>query len=134
MRALFVLFSMICAALAELNLEGNDQEVSVNLPEERILTGKPTTYKTWNGFTFTGKRAQAIHLLKARFTASASTYNGHSDGPLMSADLWANGAKYGVDNSRMPQMNNMADFISKNLNPLNVRSEHFFMTDLSKNY
>ena len=114
MRALLVLFSLVCAALAELDLESIDQE-------ERILNGLPTTYKTWNGFTFSGKRAQAIHLLKNRFTASASTYNGHSEGPLMSADLWANGAKYGVDNSRMPQMNNMADFISKNLNPLNVK-------------
>lgn len=121
MRLLVILLSLICATLAELNLEGTDQEVSENQLETRILNGFATTYKTWNGFTYTGKRAQAINLLKARFTASASTYNGHSDGPLMSADLWASGAKYGVDNSRMPQMNAMADFISKNLNPLNVR-------------
>lgn len=120
MMLVVILFSLACLTFGKLNFEGADQEVEVNLAEERILNGRPTTYTT-SGFTYKGKRAQALHLLKARFTASATTYKGHSVSPVMSADLWTQGARYGVNNSGMPKMNQLADFISKNLNGLNVR-------------
>ena len=117
---------MFCLTFGEMNIDEAYQELEENLPEERLLNGRPTSYTT-SGFTYKGKRAQALHLLKARFTASATTYKGHSVSPVMSTDLWTQGARYGVNNSRMPKMNALADFISKNLNALNIRLDtvHF---------
>ena len=115
-----LIFSLFCLTFGELNIGDSNQKQELNQAEERLLNGRPTTYTT-SGFTYKGKRAQALHFLKARFTASATTYKGHSVSPVMSSDLWTKGARYGVNNSQMPQMNAMADFISKNLNALNVR-------------
>jgi len=80
----------------------------------------PTSYGA-SGFTFTGRRAQVLHFLKARFTASATTYNGHSDGPLSSADLWTNGAASARDNSGVASMNQLADYVAANLGPLGIK-------------
>ena len=112
-----LIFFQFCLIYTELNVVDSNQE------EERlakIIASYPKTYKT-SGYTYKGKRAQVLHFLKARFTASATTYKGHSVSPVMSADLWTKGARYGVNNSRMPKMNAMAEFISKHLNTLNVR-------------
>jgi hypothetical protein len=79
----------------------------------------PTSYAT-SGYTFTGRRAQVLHFLRERFTASATTYSSHSNGPLGSADLWTAGARWAVDNRNMPQMNALADFIAANLRALST--------------
>jgi uncharacterized protein YbdZ (MbtH family) len=80
----------------------------------------PTSYSA-SGYTFVGKRAQTLHFLKDRFTASATTYASHSEGALSSADLWTRGAAYGNDNSGVASMNQMADYIAANRGQLGVK-------------
>jgi hypothetical protein len=58
--------------------------------------------------------------LKATFAASATTYAGHSGGPLASADLWTPGAVGARDNSGVASMNEMADYIAGNLANLGI--------------
>jgi uncharacterized protein YraI len=80
----------------------------------------PTTY-TANGHTFTDKKAQVLHFLKAKFTAIASTYNGHAEGATQSADLWTKGARYTVNNGEMESMNSLADYVAQNLKSLGLK-------------
>jgi len=84
------------------------------------VSSQPTSYTT-SGYTYTGKRAQTLNFLKARFTASATTYASHSEGALSSADLWTTGAAFGKDNSGVSGMNTLADYIAAHLNELGVK-------------
>jgi len=84
------------------------------------LGGYPTSYAT-SGYTYTGRRAQVLHFLKARFTASATTYASHSDGALSSSDLWTTGAAYSKDNSGVPAMNQLAEYCAANLGSLGLK-------------
>jgi len=83
------------------------------------LGSYPASYTT-SGYTYTGRRAQVLHFLKARFTASATTYASHSDGALSSSDLWTSGAAFGRDNGGMASMNSLADYCAGNLNSLGL--------------
>jgi len=73
--------------------------------------GSFPTSLTTNGYTYTGQKAQVLHFLKQRFGASATTYAGHSDGPLFSADLWAS----------VSGMNTVAEYVAANLGTLGIR-------------
>jgi len=81
---------------------------------------QPTSYAT-SGYTYTGRRAQTLHFLKSRFTASATTYSSHSEGALSSADLWTQGAANGKDNSGVGSMNQLADYIAAHFGELGVK-------------
>ena len=89
-------------------------------PSETDYSKYPTSF-TANGYTYSGKRSQVLHLLKAKFGLSASTYQSHSDGPTSSADLWCPGAIYAVDNSGMSCMNQLADYLAANLDKLGLK-------------
>jgi len=76
---------------------------------------------TTNGFTYTGRNAQALHFLRQRFRANPTTYASHSDGPTFSADLWTPGATGGRDNRNMASMNALAEYCASNQAALGLK-------------
>jgi len=80
----------------------------------------PTTYTT-SGYTYNGRKAQALHFLKQRFGANPTTYASHSDGPTNSADLWTAGAAGGRDTRNLASMNSLADYCAANTRSLGLK-------------
>ena len=76
-----------------------------------------------SGYRFTGWKATIINFLKRLFGATATTYAEHAGGPYGSVDLWAPygpGRMYGLNNSRVPEMDRRAGFLAKNLRSLSL--------------
>ncbi len=78
-------------------------------------------YEANNGYVYTGRRAQVLHHLKEQFGARATTYRGHAECPTCSADLWTRDARYGVNNTGLRSMNNLAEYIRANHSALGIR-------------
>ena len=91
------------------------------LPAAPIATGElamqPTTYTAkWDGATYSGWHAQVLHQLFAVVPGYATTYADHNRaGGGLSADLWADGAGYGTNNSGMQSMDMLAAYIATNM-------------------
>ncbi len=75
------------------------------------LSQYPTTYATPNGYVYTGRRAQVLHHLQEHFTTHVTTYASHADCPTCSADVWTPEARPGIDNSALPSMQALAEYI-----------------------
>jgi len=83
--------------------------------------GSYPTSLTTNGYTYSGRNAQALHFLRARFGANPTTYASHSDGPTHSADLWTAGASGGRDTRNLPAMNSLAEYCASNTRSLGLK-------------
>lgn len=85
-----------------------------------IASPSTTTYAA-NGYVYTGRRAQVLHHLQQRFGARITTYTSHTECPTCSADLWTPGARFGMDNTGLQSMHDMAEYIRANSASLGVR-------------
>ncbi len=59
--------------------------------------------------------------MREQFGARVTTYASHSECATCSADLWTPDARGGVDNSALPNMNAMAEYVRANRSALGVK-------------
>jgi hypothetical protein len=75
------------------------------------LSPYPTEYATPNGYTYIGRRAQVLHHVQEQFGTRVTTYASHAECPTCSADVWTPDARPGIDNTALPSMNALAEYI-----------------------
>ena len=115
---------LACGPIAQV---ANTNTNTGSLPAAPIATGElaeqPTTYTAkWGGATYHGWHAQVLHQLFAVVPGYATTYADHNcAGGGLSADLWADGAGYGTNNSGMASMDMLAAYIATNMHALGIR-------------
>jgi hypothetical protein len=85
------------------------------------LAQYPPRYVANDGYVYTGRRAQVLHHLHARYATRATTYAGHTDCATCSADLWTPGAWYGHDNTELQSMQELAEYIRENDSALGIK-------------
>lgn len=85
------------------------------------LSQYPTNYATPNGYVYTGQRAQVLHHLREYFNTHVTTYASHADCPTCSADVWTPDARPGIDNSALPSMQALAEYIRAHSAALGIK-------------
>lgn len=90
-------------------------------PSTINLDKYPTRYTVNDGYVYTGRRAQALHYIKERFSTRVTTYAGHTECATCSADIWTPDARGGVDNTRLQSMNTVAEYLRANAGALGIK-------------
>jgi hypothetical protein len=85
------------------------------------LSPYPTEYATSNGYVYTGRRAQVLQHLREHFKTYVTTYASHAECPICSADLWTPDARPGIDNSALPSMHALAEYIRAHSSALGIK-------------